>query len=177
MAYWKLSEFDKKQLKSWWVWLDDNRGDRAVLRRASNPDDILLSPAFANFLKRMPPNWLNGERMQYTDAAMVAAVVARIKAHNEKQSFAKSLAAPSGDKAKSPLSELRFMQLQKSHSEQEFFTLICRAIQMIGGQVNIISIAEDILQWLLESRQGHARKPQQRLAVRWANDYYANLKD
>ncbi|PCK01708.1 MAG: type I-E CRISPR-associated protein Cse2/CasB [Alteromonadaceae bacterium] len=177
MTYWKLSDDERDKLKSWWVWLDDNCGDRAILRRASSPDDILLSEAFSKFIKQMPATWLSGERIQYTDASMIAAVVARIKVHNEKQSFAKSLAVPSGDKSNHPLSELRFSQLQKSRSEQEFFTRICRAIQLIGGKVNIISITEDMLQWLLEFRQGQARKPQQRLAVRWANDYYANLKN
>ncbi|PCK01711.1 MAG: type I-E CRISPR-associated protein Cse2/CasB [Alteromonadaceae bacterium] len=177
MPYWKLSDNEKTQLKAWWRWLDENRGDRAVLRRASSPDDILLSPSFSKFFNQMPASWLGGERIQYADAAMVAAVVARIKNHSDKHSFAKTLAVLSGDKTKSPLSELRFTQLQKSPTEQEVFTRICRAIQMLGGKTNVVSITEDILQWLLEFRQGHARKPQQRLAVRWANDYYANLKD
>ncbi len=49
-----LQEGDKKALLQWHRWLDDNRGDRARLRRAIVPEDILLTDAFFHFLKQMP---------------------------------------------------------------------------------------------------------------------------
>ena len=75
------------------------------------------------------------------------------------------------------MSELRFQQLQKSRSSEEFFRRICRAIALLGGIANVAAVTNDILHWLKEYRTAPARKPEQRLAVRWATDYYTAFKD
>jgi CRISPR system Cascade subunit CasB len=175
----KLDQEDCKALLTWWGWLDDHsRGDRAVLRRASSPDDVLLTPAFAHFLQKMPTRWVENKAIRLSDAAMVAAVVARVKKHDgSKKSFATSLASAKEGGSKAAMSELRFQQLQKSRTPEEFFPRLCRAIDLLGGRVNIISMADDALHWLSENRSGPASKPDKRLAVRWASDYYAALKD
>lgn len=174
----KLDQDDCKALLTWWGWLDDNRGDRAVLRRAESPDDALLSPAFAHFLQKMPMRWIETETIPLTDAAMVAAVIARVKEHDGSlKSFAAALASAKEGGSKAAMSELRFQQLQKSRTPDEFFTRLCRAVDLLGCKVNIISLADDILHWLNESRFGPASRPTERLAVRWASDYYTALKD
>ena len=172
----KLTEESKKALFCWWCWLDDNRGDRAVLRRAEKPDDVLLTPAFAHFLQKMPDEWSDNSQIRLTDAALVAAVIARVKKQRD-EGFAKSLALGKKKESKAAMSELRFQQLQKSHSPEEFFTRLRRAVDLLDRAVNITSLANDILHWLGEHRFGPASRPHERLAVRWASDYYANLKD
>jgi CRISPR system Cascade subunit CasB len=113
-----------------------------------------------------------------TDAAMIAAVVARVKTSDDrKKSFATSLASAKEGGSKAAMSELRFQQLQKSRTPEEFFLRLCRAIDLLGRKVNIISMADDALHWLSENRFGPDSKPDKRLAVRWASDYYAALKD
>ena len=113
-----------------------------------------------------------------TNAAMVAAVIARVK-ENDKRGigFAKSLALPKEGGSKAVMSELRFQQLQKSRTPEEFFVRICRAVDLLNRKANVVSLADDILHWLAEKRFGPASKPADRLAVRWASDYYAALKD
>ena len=170
----KLMKKSGGDLKSWRQWLDKNRGDRAVLRRATAPDDVLLTAAFGRFLKRVLPDWSEG-KVPITDAAMVAAVVAGVE-HIEGRTFAAALAADNNSKGRAVMSELRFQQLQKSRSPEEFFIRIRRALNLLGREVDIVSLADDVSDWLKEHRFGPASKPEQRLAVRWANDYYTNLK-
>lgn len=180
MYFKKLNDQDVASLKKWWAWLDDNRGDRAQLRRAENPDDILLTPAFSHFLQSMPESWAKGEKLPITDMAMIAAVVARVKRDEPKDSkvtFARALAQPKEGGSKAAMSELRFQQLQKSRTPEDFYLRICRAVSLLGCKVNIASLADDIAHWLAEFRYGPASKPADRLAVRWATDYYAVFKD
>ena len=176
-AYQYLTEHDVHQLRSWHRWLNDNRADRAKLRRAQSPEDILLSPAFAHFLGQMPERWQDPDAINLLDAAMVAAVLARVKIDDVKHSFATALAMPKEAASRAAMSELRFQQLQKSRTPEDFFRRISRAVALLGGKANIACLTDNILQWLLEYRYAPARRPAQRLAVRWATDYYTALKD
>jgi CRISPR system Cascade subunit CasB len=166
---------DQDKLKLWWKGLDDNRGERAVLRRAASADDVLLTPAFARFLKVMPAAWSKDYRL--FDSAMVAGLLARVKSHEGKHSFAKSLAMPKKDGSKSVMSELRFQQLQKSRDVDEFYRRMTRALTMLDGKTDLLSVADGILLWSKERRQSIDKNPSKRLAVCWAKDYYTFLKD
>lgn len=168
-------ENEQKALTAWWHWLDDNRGERAVLRRAATADDILLTPAFSKFLDFMPEHWRTTQHL--FDSAMVAGLLARVKEDNRNNTFAKALALPKQVGGKAVMSELRFLQLQKSQDPDEFFRRVSRAIALLGGNVHILSLADGILHWLLEHRRAIDREPTKRLAVRWATDYYTSYKD
>lgn len=173
----KLEQDDCTALLGWWGWLEGNRGDRALLRRVKTPDEVLLTPAFAHFLQKMPGRWSENKAIRLVDAAMVASVISRVKFNDQKHSFAKTLAFHKDGGNKSAMSELRFQQLQKSRTEDEFFIRTCRALDLINRKTSVISLADDILYWLMEFRYGPASKPADRLAVRWASDYYENIKD
>ena len=163
------------KLLDWWKKLEENRGERAILRRAASVDDVLLTTAFARFLKMMPAGWSEDYRL--FDSAMVAGLLARVKTHVEKNSFAKSLAMPKKEGSKSVMSELRFQQLHKSRDADEFYLRMIRALAMLDGRTNVFSLADDILLWSKEQRQSVDKNPHKRLAVRWATDYYTFLKD
>lgn len=174
--YHRLKDEDERQaLIAWWHWLDDNRGERAVLRRAASADDILLTPAFARFLAFMPERWSTPQYL--FDSAMVAGLLTRVKENEHKNTFAKALALPKQGGSKAAMSELRFLQLQKSRDPDEFFLRVSRAIALLGGRVHILSLADGVLHWLLEHRRVIDREPTKRLAVRWATDYYTSFKD
>lgn len=174
--YHRLKDEDERQaLISWWHWLDDHRGERAVLRRAASADDILLTPAFSRFLALMPEQW--GATQHLFDSAMVAGLLARVKVDDRNNTFAKALALPKQGGSKAAMSELRFLQLQKSRDPDEFFLRVSRAIALLGGRVHILSLADGVLHWLLEHRRVIDREPTKRLAVRWATDYYTSFKD
>lgn len=163
----------REKLRSWWASLAKNRGDRARLRRAERPDDVLLSEPFFNFLRRMPENWSGPEAL--LPSAMVAAALSHVKEHRGNETFAKQLALPVQGGNKARMSELRFQQLQKSRDPKEFFRRLLRAVGLAENKVNILSLAESILHWMNEYRYGVDREPQKRLAVRWATEYYTAL--
>jgi len=171
-------------LQSWHPWLDDNRGDRARLRRAGRPEDVLLTDAFFHFLQKMPESWR--DKKPLFSSAAVAGLLSHVKSDKQipsknefkkdkMASFAELLARPAkGDKA--PMSELRFQQLQKSQSTDDFYRHVRRTIQLLDGKVNIPSLANDIIHWLQEFNNQVDHKPSNRLAVRWATDYFTALQ-
>jgi CRISPR system Cascade subunit CasB len=183
----------EKQLQSWHAWLDDNRGDRARLRRAESPEDILLTDAFFHFLAKMDqavPDW--SQQMPMLASACIAGALSHVKTdkrtlsriHNSKDntdadrkiaSFAEQLATPPEGKSKAPMSELRFQQLQKSPTVDDFYRRLIRAIRLLDGNVNVVSLANDIIHWHQEFNQTLGRHPAKRLAVRWATDYFSAL--
>lgn len=191
----ELNAAEKKALKDWHDWLDDNRGDRARLRRADSPEDILLTDAFFHFLHRMDkatPNW--SQNVPMLTSACMAGALSHVKTDKQTPSklfgsekkekgkdaeapkkmagFAEQLATPQEGKSKAPMSELRFQQLQKSPSIDDFYRRIIRAIRLLDGNVNLASLANDIIQWHEEFNKPIGREPAKRLAVRWATDYY-----
>lgn len=190
-GYQYLSDTDVSRLREWHRWLNDKAGraDRARLRRAVEPMDVMPTPAFIRFLKDMPERWQKDEQIRIEDAALVATVIAHVKNDNTSKtidvdsseamdvSFARSLAMPRERGGRPPLSELRFFQLQKSRDTAEFYRRIVRALALLDGRANIASLANDLLHWQREMRTIPARHPQERLAVRWATDYYAVLPD
>lgn len=176
---------DIQELQKWHEGLNKNRGDRARLRRAESPEDILLTEAFFHFLQQMPgtDTW----RENLATSACIAGALSQVKndrqtnsriynkkdnAHKVMASFAEQLATPVEGKGKAPMSELRFQQLQKSTSPDVFYRRIIRAIQLLKGQVNIISLAHDIMHWHKEFAHPASHLPANRLAVRWATDYF-----
>jgi len=174
---------ESNTLKRWHRWLDDNRGDRARLRRAERPEDILLTDAFFHFLQKMPESWRDKKRI--FSSAAVAGLLSHVKSdtqipsknefkRDKMASFAELLAMPvKGDKP--PMSELRFQQLQKSRSTDDFYRLGRRAVHLLDGKVNIPSLSNDIIHWHQEFNHLIDREPTKRLAVCWATDYFTVL--
>jgi len=188
----ELNTAEKKALQNWHSWLDDNRGDRARLRRAESPEDILLTDAYFHFLQKMDQatsNWSQNTPM--LTSACIAGALSHVKTdkqipsklYNNKDtdapkkaaSFAEQLATPSEGKSKAPMSELRFQQLQKSPTIDDFYRRIIRAIRLLDGNVNLVSLANDIIHWHQEFEKPIGRHPAKRLAVRWATDYFTAL--
>jgi len=183
MKYDFLNCTELNALKDWYDSLDRNRTDRARLRRAENPEDVLLTEAFFHFLNFMPemfPKGYMGNRCQFSEEqrfyvlALIAGLLSHAKQNNETSSFAKQLAGIGKDRA--PMSELRFRQLLKSPNHNDFYRRMIRAIHLLDGSVNVISLANDIVQWFWEYEQKEFdRQPSNRLAVRWATDYFTAL--
>ncbi|MCQ8119039.1 type I-E CRISPR-associated protein Cse2/CasB [Methylomonas rosea] len=180
--YYFLMQDEQKALLTWHRWLngDDgdrggNRGDRARLRRAEAPEDILLTDAFFRFLHQMPdgfPQKLSTEQ-RLPVAAAIAGLLAHVETNNAAESFATQLAKPTEGKSKAPMSELRFQQLQKSPTVEDFYRRMLRAIRLLGKSTNVLALTNDIIHWHKEFSQPLGRHPKDRLAVRWATDYFS----
>lgn len=164
----------QSKLVSWYESLEKNRADRARLRRAESPEDVLLTEPFFRFLRQMPEEWAAPEKL--LTSALVAATLAHVKKPVDGKTFAAQLASPKAESDKPRMSELRFQQLQKSRDPEEFFRRIVRAVKLAESNGNICSLADSIMHWMDEYRRGVDRDPQRRLTVRWANDYYLALK-
>jgi len=172
MGYDFLNSGEQAALLRWHKWLDDNRGDRARLRRAECAEDVLLTDAFFHFLKQMPEHW--SEKKPMLSSAALAGLVSHIKLDNPSATFATLLARPAkGDKP--AMSESRFQQLQKSATTSDFYRRVLRAINLLGGSANVVSLGNDIIQWHQEFEHHLDREPAKRLAVRWATDYFTAL--
>lgn len=177
-GYYRLHGASPAALLKWWDNLDDNRGVRARLRRIEQPDDALFTDGFFQFLGYMPAEW--GECYHLYPSAMVAATLAQVTGHRQDhRSFAAQLGAgknPSATEGQPVMSELRFKQLIQSRTPEEFFRRLLRAVRLLGGSVNLLSLTEGILQWYDEYARGPDRNPVNRLCVQWAQDYYLPTK-
>jgi CRISPR system Cascade subunit CasB len=148
-----------------------------------------MTDAFFHFLQRMPESWRVSKPI--FSSAAIAGLLAHVKENRQIESkdyqskndnkakkiasFADQLARPILKKKKPPMSELRFQQLQKSRSTDDFYRNVRRAIQLLDGKVNILSLANDIIHWHQEFNNQIDRQPGKRLAVRWATDYFTVL--
>lgn len=168
-------EKTRKLLLKWWESLKEKNGraDRARLRRAESPNDVLLTESFFRFLRLMPSGW--SEPVNLPASALVAAILAHVNERHEDKSFAKQLASPKMLSDRPRMSILRFQQLQKSRDPDEFFRRMLKAVRLAESPINIFSLADSILHWMKEYTYGVTRKPINRLSVRWATDYYLAL--
>ncbi len=175
MTAYRYLQGDGKILLAWWESLSNHRGERAMLRRAASPEEVMLLPPFFNFLKFPGISGFWSRQENFMASAMVVGILSRVKENAANSLFAASLAKPLEKGGKSPVSELRFSALQKSRSLGEFYTRISRIVFQLKGRANILSLANDMVHWEKELRLGKDLKPMNRLSVKWANDYFSNL--
>ncbi|MBU2054501.1 MAG: type I-E CRISPR-associated protein Cse2/CasB [Proteobacteria bacterium] len=158
-----LLRFDKdspetESLRAWWRWLDENRGERAVLRRCGTLTDVAFSPAYHRLRSAV-------NRFGFIDddgLALVAGLAARIKDDIDSGSIAEQMAtAKSGGDAKARISGLRFRRLLKVKEREDLFSAMTRVIALLGGSVNMQSLAQGVYFWNDKTRK------------QWAFDYYS----
>ncbi|WP_083370327.1 type I-E CRISPR-associated protein Cse2/CasB [Chromobacterium sphagni] len=150
------------------------RADRAQLRRCETPDDVLLQSAFHRLMQELQRQQL---AVRADELALAVGVAAHAQ-HAPGKAFARSLGRKN-DSGRAAMSELRFRQLQTCRDEASFFRQARRAVDLLGGEVDVGKLAVDLLQWAREFRQPDAAlPPTERLKLRWATDYYQeSLRD
>lgn len=166
-----LNEYCKEEhkatLRKWHEELQEKRGNRASLRRSTTVNDVCLSEGFRSLLMQTHTLWkIEAQEWRFTALALVAAVSANVKAIDERQPFAAQLAAV--------MSEGRFTRLSAVKTPDDLLRQLRRAVKLLNGSVNLISLAEDIFRWCQESDDllNHHRRQQyqQNLSVsagRW----------
>ncbi len=184
-----LNSVDRNALLWWHKSLDNNRGDRARLRRSERAEDVLLTSAFYQFLQAMPDNWQ--EEKDMFASAVIVGLLSHVKENRLIESrgyqpkdkskpkniatFAELLARPAQGKKTPPVSELRFNDLMKSRTTDEFYRRMIRVIRLLDGRINIASMADDVFLWHQEFKQHIDRDPSNRLAIRWGTAYFTAL--
>ncbi|WP_367027379.1 type I-E CRISPR-associated protein Cse2/CasB [Methylococcus sp. ANG] len=160
-------ETEHRRLFGWWKSLEDNRGERAELRRCATPEEVLPAKAFHR-LCRILPQW---EQQDLLALAVVAGVLAHVE-NAGGGSFARQLGTPREDGDKALFSELRFQQLLAAHDHGEFFQRLRRAVQQADRKADIHCLADGILHWARDRADATAAQPSQRFRYTWARDYF-----
>ena len=191
----KLSDLQKEEVRDWWQWLlpesqNDqdlkdrlngkfgafSRANRAVLKRCSEPSLVLLEPAFHRLLNRLEIVAGKEGQVEVQPLALVAGLLACVKSapeSDEKSSFAAILGRPKDRENDRPvMSKLRFARLQTATSEEEFYQLARRAIQLADAKADVAELADELLAWVREFNGQRPDKPKDRIQVRWATAYY-----
>lgn len=158
---------DHKALTDWRQWLDDNRGERARLRRCETPAEVLPQSAFHRLCWKLP--WWEQHDLK------ALAVVAGLLSHVTESSV---LPLPAqmgqcregGDKPR--LSELRFQQLISSEHHDELFERVRRSIDLLGRTANIISLADGVFHWSKDRRDRYSEQPSHRFHYSWSKAYF-----
>lgn len=142
-------------LIAWWLSLDDNRGDRAELRRSGTLAEVVFTPAY----HRLRQAVCRYGAVHDDGLAVMAGLVAKVKSNATDNSVAEQMAIGKGDSAR--VSGLRFRRLLKVKGQEELFTAFGRVIALLGGSVNLQSMAQSVYFWNDRTRK------------QWAFDYYS----
>jgi CRISPR system Cascade subunit CasB len=152
--------FDKdspelKALDAWWRSLNDNRGDRAELRRCGTLAEVVFTPSY----HRLRQTVCRHGAVYDEGLALVAGLAAKVKSITLDSTVAEQMAIGKGESAR--VSGLRFRRLLKVKGQEELFTAFGRVIALLGGAVNLQSLAQSAYFWNDRTRK------------QWAFDYYS----
>lgn len=147
----KPSEFDSgtalgNGLYGWWKNLDDNRADRAELRRCQTLDEVALTGAYQRFYRYLDAcHSLEGaKRWQLDRLAAIAGLLAHVKTHTSER-LPIAMSAKNGDK--NTVSELRFRGLLKITDTEGLFGALRRLLPLIDHSTDIHQLAKDVYGW------------------------------
>lgn len=172
--YFRIREPDAREvLQKWWQQLEDQRGERAELRRSETLDAVLLTEGFRNLWQALAQTGQRRERDMLAWACVAAALAeVREQPTAKDMTFARRLGEQKEKTGKPYMSEMRFAQLQKSRSGDDFLRRLRRALALVNKTAPVLSLADNILHWFHEQQGNQSTRPMDRLAVRWATDYF-----
>lgn len=148
-------------LLSWWKGLEHDKGERAFMRRASAPGEVVFSPAYHRLLSQLQRD---GRYIDREALAGVAGLAAHVKGHTDGASLSKQMAKPRSSGSGARVSGLRFRRLLAVSDRGELYPLMIRVIRLLGDQVNLVSLANGVYWW--NDKTDKTKKD-------WAYDYYA----
>jgi len=145
-------------LLTWWHELDKNRGERAELRCCHKLTEVAFSPAYHRLrLALIHVGSVNDDKL-----TLVAGLAVRVKVDSAGSSIAEQMATPKdGSKDNAKVSGLRFRRLLKVKDQEDLFISMSRIIALLGGAVNLRSLAQSVYFWNDRTRK------------QWAFEYYS----
>jgi CRISPR system Cascade subunit CasB len=141
-------------LLAWWRGLEQNRGDRAELRRCADLLQVMQTEAFHSARRRLIGAGLSEADSRNPRLAAIVALAAHVKGLSD-QSLPETFS--SGDKP--PVSPLRFRQILEAADDDELFTRLRRVLPLVDNAVNLATLAADVWYW------------GDRVRKRWVYDY------
>ena len=143
-------------LLSWWEKLDDDRGGRAILRRAASLTQVALKAPYQRLFQQLRTVADIHER-DYQRIAAIVGLLAHVKANESRPIPLAMSTCETG--ARPPVSELRFLRLLDSPDMETFFMGLRRVLPLMNDRVDVLALANDVFFW------GDGVKKQ------WAYDY------
>lgn len=118
-----------KVLLDWWRGLENNRGDRAALRRCRSLTEVVFIPSY----HRLRQELLSlGYAVNNEGLAIVAGLAARAKENNSQYTIANQMAiSVAGGSAR--VSGLRFRRLLKIQGREDMYHAMIRIVALLGG--------------------------------------------
>lgn len=147
---------ETQALAAWWLALNENRGDRADLRRCSTLAEVAFTPAY----HRLRLAVVKHGSVNLDALALVAGLAARVKNNIPGNTLAEQMATGKSD-GSARVSGLRFRRLLKVKEKEELFTAMGRVVALLGGGVNLQSFANNLYFWNDRTRK------------QWAFEYYS----
>lgn len=145
-----------KVLRKWWQGLEDDKGGRALLRRARQTLDVAACPAFHRL------RWAIGElgHIDTVRLSMIAMAAARVERILPSQTLAKTMAQAKEGGSNPRVSGLRFRRLIQIDDRRELWGPLRRILALVDNTADIATLAQDLYFW------------GPKVKIRWAEDYY-----
>jgi CRISPR system Cascade subunit CasB len=171
-----------KDLRKWHGRLEENRGDRAALRKCASITDVVFVAAYHSLFQdislhckaavdagKIRWRWFNLEYRLAERLPIIAGLAAVIETDRgvseETSSSRRSLAGQMGTERSSGggprVSDLRFRRLLKCQTPEDLYHALRRVIRLLDNKADLLRLANDVFRWNDEVRK------------RWAYDYYA----
>jgi CRISPR system Cascade subunit CasB len=147
---------EMQALTAWWQALNENRGDRAELRRCGTLSEVAFTPAYHRLRLAVGKyGAVNADAL-----ALVAGLAARVKSDITDNTLAEQMATGKTD-GSARVSGLRFRRLLKVKESDGLFNAIGRVVALLGGAVNLQSLVNSTYLWNDRTRK------------QWAYEYYS----
>ncbi len=134
-------------LRTWWKKLEDDKGERATLRRAANLTGVMLSPAFHRLLNELRRAGFGVPENRYPKLAAIAGLAARVRS-DDGETLATSMGTPKMNGGKAVVSELRMRRLLACDDIEELYTLLRRALALLDNRANLGDLAATVWNWM-----------------------------
>jgi CRISPR system Cascade subunit CasB len=149
-----MNEDELKVLLEWWKDLENKKGDRAELKRARAPAEVVFCEAYHRLYNRILCNGRDKDKL-----AAIAGLAAHVKSHNEAVSVAEQMAVPKTANNNNPIvSGLRFRRILAIKDTEELYIPLIRAIKILGGNVNLFDLAKSVYEWNEKTKKDWAYK-------------------
>lgn len=133
----------------WWKSLDDNRGDRAELRRCEDLLQVMQTAAFQRVRRLLLEMGLKPEDGERDRLAAVIGLLAHVTSAADVavQKALPRLAEVFSEGDKPAVSPLRFRQLLDARTDDELFTRLRRVLPLVKDRVNLFDLANAVFYW------------------------------
>lgn len=135
-------------LLAWWQGLDDDRADRAILRRASSPTLVAISAPYQRLYRQLQSaGWPADARPQDNDRlAGIVGLLAHVK-ENESRPVPAAMSQRDEGGDRPHVSELRFLRLLDAPDSDALYMGLRRVLPLMKHQVDVLALANDLIRW------------------------------